>query len=162
MFFIDFLRRLKDKHGRKTSFLILLSFLATFVVARVYALIAAPVFIYRDVHVHHLNYGIAFLSLSGFLSFYLSNSKWRNKIIVFYGIGLGLTFDEFVMWLRLEDHYWMRTSYDAVIIILAVLMNIVFFGDFWQRMLNKAVFGASKAKEKYKKFKENTKSAKRP
>lgn len=162
MFFIDFLKRFRDKHGRKTSFLILLSFLGTFIIARFYALIAAPVFIYRDVHVHHLNYGIAFLSLSGFLSFYLSNSKWRNKIIVFYGIGLGLTFDEFAMWLRLEDHYWMRSSYDAIIIISAILMNIVFFSDFWQRMLGKAVFGASKAKEKYKEIRGNSKNIKRP
>ncbi len=161
MFFIDFLRRLKDKHGRKTSFLILLSFLAAFIFARIYSLVAAPVLIYRDVHIHHLNYGIAFLALSGFLSFYLSNSRFRNKIILLYGIGLGLTFDEFAMWLHLEDHYWMRTSYDAIIVISAVLINIVFFGDFWQRMLNNAVFGASKANEKYKKIKENSQNARR-
>lgn len=134
MFFLDFLRRLKDKHGQKVSFLILLSFLSAFVGARIYALIAAPALEIKGVHVHHLNFGIGLLAISGLLGFYFSNSKWRNKIIALYGIGLGLTFDEFGMWLHMEDHYWMRTSYDAVIIISVILLNAVFFGDRWLRI----------------------------
>ena len=150
MFFVDFCKRVKDKHGRKTSFLILLSFLSSFVVARIYALFTAPVLMFRHVHIHHLNYGISFLAVSGFLSFYYSNSKYRNKIIFLYGVGLGLNFDEFAMWLHLEDHYWMRTSYDAVVIISVILLNAVFFGDFWLRIFGKAASNAAKAKNKYK------------
>jgi hypothetical protein len=138
MFFLDFLRRLKNKHGQKVSFLILSSFLASFVVARIYALLEAPVLMLRDIHIHHLNYGISILAISGFLSFYFSNSpRLRNKIIMFYGVGLGLTFDEFAMWLHLEDHYWMRTSYDAIIIISLILLNSVFFGERWMMILRK-------------------------
>lgn len=131
MFFIDFLRHLKDKHGQKVSFLILLSFLFAFVVARAYALTAAPILEIGGVHIHHLNFGITLLAISGLLGFYFSGSKWRNKIIMLYGIGLGLTFDEFGMWLHLEDHYWIRTSYDAVIIIFLILLNAMFFGERW-------------------------------
>ena len=47
-----------------------------------------------------------------------------------FGIGAGLTFDEFALWLRLEDVYWSeegRRSVDAVA-IAAVFMAIVFLG----------------------------------
>src|SRR6266705_3385839 len=40
---------------------------------------------------------------------------------VIYGIGLGLTFDEFGMWLHLNGDYWQRASFDAVIVLAAVL-----------------------------------------
>jgi hypothetical protein len=105
------------------------------VVARGYALIAAPILEIGGVHIHHLNFGIVLLALSGLLGFYFSNSEWRNKIIMLYGIGLGLTFDEFGMWLHLEDQYWMRTSYDAIIIISLILLNAMFFGERWIRIL---------------------------
>ena len=38
-----------------------------------------------------------------------------------YGIGLGLTFDEFGMWLHLNGDYWQRASFDAVIVLAAGL-----------------------------------------
>lgn len=152
MFFLDFLRRLRDKHGQKISFLILLSFLPSFIIARFCALIAAPVLFYKDIHIHHLNFGIGFLAISGLLGFYFSNSRWRNKIIILYGIGLGLTFDEFGMWLHLEDHYWMRTSYDAIVIISVILINAVFFGEKWVRIFKKVFLGAFAIKEKGRKF----------
>ncbi|MDP3057284.1 MAG: hypothetical protein Q8N37_02040 [bacterium] len=145
MFFLDFFRRLKDKHGQKVSFLILVSFLFAFVVARVYALVAAPILEIGGVHIHHLNFGISLLAISGLLGFYFSNSRWRNKIITLYGIGLGLTFDEFGMWLHLEDHYWTRVSYDAIIIISLILLNAIFFGERWLRIL-KYIFSGAKNK----------------
>lgn len=152
MFFFDFLRRLKDKHGQKISFIILLSFLLAFVLARTYALVTAPILEIREIHIHHLNFGISFLAIAGFLSFYLFNSKWRNKIIILYGIGLGLTFDEFGMWLHLEDHYWMRTSYDAIVIISVILLNAVFFGERWIRILKYLIFHGRALKDRRKKI----------
>ncbi len=43
-----------------------------------------------------------------------------------YGVGLGLTFDEFGMWLHLGGPYWQRASYDAVITIASVLALIAY------------------------------------
>ena len=40
---------------------------------------------------------------------------------VLYGIGLALTFDEFGMWLHLGGGYWQRASWDAVVVVAAVL-----------------------------------------
>lgn len=151
MFFLDFLCHLQDKHGQKVSFLILLSFLFAFVVARIYALVTAPILEIKGIHIHHLNFGISLLAISGLLGFYFSDSKWRKKIIVFYGIGLGLTFDEFGMWLHLEDQYWMRTSYDAIIIISLILLNAIFFGERWIKIFKFIFYHAEKIKDRNKK-----------
>jgi len=40
---------------------------------------------------------------------------------VLYGIGLGLTFDEFGMWLHLNGDYWQRASFDAIVVLAAAL-----------------------------------------
>lgn len=42
-----------------------------------------------------------------------------------YGIGLALTFDEFGMWLHLNDFYWQRASFDAITVIMAALALMV-------------------------------------
>ena len=70
-------------------------------------------------HIHHLVFGIVLLLLSGFLSFALQpESPWLEILAALFGIGAGLTLDEFALWLYLEDVYWSeegRRSVDAVI-----------------------------------------------
>jgi hypothetical protein len=43
-----------------------------------------------------------------------------------YGIAMGLTFDEFGMWLHLGGSYWQRASVDAVIVVAAALALVGF------------------------------------
>ncbi|MCX6567571.1 MAG: hypothetical protein NT147_00775, partial [Candidatus Aminicenantes bacterium] len=45
---------------------------------------------------------------------------------VLYGIGLALTFDEFGMWLHLGGGYWQRASFDAVTVVVGLLMLLAF------------------------------------
>jgi hypothetical protein len=70
-------------------------------------------------HIHHLVFGIVLLMFSGFLSFVLQPaSPWFEILAGLFGIGAGLTLDEFALWLHLEDVYWTeegRSSVDAVI-----------------------------------------------
>jgi hypothetical protein len=77
------------------------------------------------VHVHHLVFGIVLLMLAGFLGFALQpDSPWLEILAAAFGVGMGLTLDEFALWLHLEDVYWAeqgRSSVDAVII--AALMG---------------------------------------
>ena len=90
----------------------------------------------RGTHIHHLTYGIFILAIAGFLSQNLENPKWKTKVAILYGIGLALSFDEFGMWLRLQDNYWVRQSYDAILIILSLLINLVYFSNFWLRIFS--------------------------
>jgi hypothetical protein len=136
--------KLIERHRRRVSFVVLVSFLLTFVFVRFYVLTAGlgiiddPYLYIRGYHIHHLNYGICIMAISGFWALTFQNERDRLKIGVLYGIGLGLTFDEFGMWLRLQDDYWARTSYDAIIIIALIFISFVYFPSFWYRLLRRA------------------------
>ena len=47
-------------------------------------------------------------------------------------IGLALTFDEFGLWLHLGGSYWQRASFDAVVVVGALLALIAVAPE-WQR-----------------------------
>ena len=51
----------------------------------------------------------------------LNGAAHRRLVCVLYGVGMGLTFDEFGMWLHLGGSYWQRASWDAVAVIAAGL-----------------------------------------
>ena len=134
--------RLFGSKQEETSFYILMSFLITFVVARliVYLIVEdylPDIFLtIKGVHIHHLSYGIFLLVWVGFYCLVYANTAQKlYKTAIVYGIGLGLTFDEFGMWLRLRDDYWIRQSYDAIIVISLLLINFVYLRHFWARLI---------------------------
>ena len=71
-------------------------------------------------HIHHLVFGIVAMMVAGFAGFALQpDSPWLEILAALFGIGVGLTLDEFALWLYLEDVYWSeegRRSVDAVIL----------------------------------------------
>ncbi len=75
-------------------------------------------------HIHHLVWGILLLLIFGWLGIAVApDSPWREISAVMFGIGAGLTLDEFALWLNLKDVYWEkegRRSIDAVVVALAV------------------------------------------
>ena len=108
--------------------LVLACFLLTFAAARVLVLLIMThripdLFLHvGGTHVHHLNYGIFLLSgVGAFLLFIRPTGRAEDYSAIIYAIGLGLTFDEFGMWLHLGGPYWQRASFDAVIVIAALL-----------------------------------------
>jgi hypothetical protein len=75
------------------------------------------------VHVHHLVPGIVLMLLCGFLLALEPDSPWVELVAAGFGIGAGLTLDEYALWLHLEDVYWAeegRQSVDAVVIAATV------------------------------------------
>lgn len=106
----------------------LLAFLLTFMLARamVFLIMARRVpnlyLFLNSTHVHHLNYGIFLLAAVGaYLLLSAPRGNAARRAAFAYGIALGLTFDEFGMWLHLGGSYWQRASIDAVVIVAAVL-----------------------------------------
>lgn len=58
-------------------------------------------------HIHHLVWGILLLMLFGYIGIAVTpGSPWREGVAVMFGVGIGLTLDEFALWLNLEDVYW--------------------------------------------------------
>ncbi len=74
------------------------------------------------VHVHHLVFGIVLMIAAGFIGITFEHqSPWTEIIAALFGIGVGLTLDEFALWLHLEDVYWSeegRQSVDALVLAL--------------------------------------------
>ncbi len=117
--------------GRETQFLFFVSFLVSFGFIRTSAhMIRAQVSWWPgnvDVggtHIHHLVWGILLLLICGYVGVAIHpGDPWRDFIAVGFGIGTGLTLDEFALWLNLKDVYWSkqgRRSIDAVIVAAAV------------------------------------------
>jgi hypothetical protein len=70
-------------------------------------------------HVHHLVFGIVLMLVSGFVLALQPGSPWFEIVAGVFGVGAGLTLDEYALWLHLEDVYWSeegRRSVDAVVI----------------------------------------------
>jgi hypothetical protein len=85
-------------------------------------------------HVHHLVFGIVLMLLCGFVLALQPASPWFEIAAGLFGVGAGLTLDEYALWLQLEDVYWAeegRRSVDAVVIATLigglVLMGFVPF-----------------------------------
>ena len=116
------------------------AFLVTFVAARVLVILIMTrrmpnmFFHAHGTHVHHLNYGIFLLSLTAAVLLFAPWPRERRGLwALLYGLAMGLTFDEFGMWLNLGGSYWQRASFDAVIVVLTAF-GLIAFAPRWERV----------------------------
>ncbi len=136
----DLWREYVQEPGREGIFLVLAAFLGSFVFIRTSARMSRsdrfpwwPGSVVTDsgVHLHHLVWGIVLMMAGGTIGFALGGQMpWFGVAAVLFGIGVGLTFDEFALWIYLRDVYWARegrTSIDAVA-VTAAFMGLVFLG----------------------------------
>jgi len=125
--------------GKEPELLFLVAFLVTFGFIRTSAhMIRAQVSWWPGnvqvggTHIHHLVWGICLILIAGYLQLAIApESPWHEVLAVLFGIGTGLTLDEFALWLNLKDVYWSeqgRRSIDAVIVMatFAALVTIGF------------------------------------
>ena len=119
---------------RHVARIVLGTFILTFVASRVMVILIearkVPDFYLHThgTHVHHLNYGIFILSTVGAYLLFRRPGGGRplTWAAVAYGIGLGLTFDEFGMWVHLGGSYWQGASFEAVTVVAAALGMIAY------------------------------------
>jgi hypothetical protein len=129
-----------DLREQRAGFVVLVAFLVSFLFIRTSArLMRSPkvpwwpgsVTTEGGLHLHHLVWGIVLLLLSGFLGFVTKPSSPRTEILAgLFGVGAGLTLDEFALWIYLKDVYWAeegRASFEAVI-VAAVVGGLIVLG----------------------------------
>ncbi|HBB52920.1 MAG TPA: hypothetical protein DCZ80_03355 [Legionellales bacterium] len=76
-------------------------------------------------HIHHFTEGFIMLALlAGYMIFFQSKKTWL--IALLYGMALGLTFDEFGMWICLNINYWQQSSFLAVAFITIFLAILAY------------------------------------
>ena len=128
------------EQDRQWLFLVLLGFIGSFAFIRMSTrLMRSPrvpwwpgsVVSEGGVHVHHLVFGIVTMMVAGTLSFAgFATSPIYEICALFFGIGIGLTIDEFALWVHLDDVYWAnegRQSIDATV-IAALALALVLLG----------------------------------
>ena len=137
-FISDFWNDQLVEHDRQWLFLVLVGFVGSFAFIRMSTrLMRSPrapwwpgsIVSEGGVHVHHLVFGIVMMMVAGTISFAgFAVSPIYEICAVFFGIGIGLTIDEFALWVHLDDVYWAedgRRSIDATMIAAAGLVLIL-------------------------------------
>jgi hypothetical protein len=125
-------------HERQGVFLVLVGFILSFAFIRMSTrLMRSPkvpwwpgsVSTGGGVHLHHLVFGIVAMMIAGTLGFAVHGDSPYAEICGFvFGVGAGLTIDEFALWVYLDDVYWAeegRSSIDATVIAAAAMGLVV-------------------------------------
>jgi hypothetical protein len=137
--------------GKEAHFLILIAFVSSFGFIRFSAhMIRAQVSWWpgnvetkSGTHIHHMFWGILLLITMGYIGIATSiPDPWFELVALAFGIGMGLTMDEFALWLNLEDVYWQkkgRQSIDAMVVTVSLLvialLGLRFWIDIWDAVL---------------------------
>jgi hypothetical protein len=136
-FITDFWNDQLVANDRQGVFLVLVGFVGSFAFIRMSTrMIRAEVSWWpgnieseSGLHVHHLVFGIITMMVAGTLGFAaFGHSPLTEICALFFGVGAGLTIDEFALWVYLEDVYWAeqgRSSIDATVIAAALIGMIV-------------------------------------
>ena len=137
-FIVDFWEDQLVYNSRQGLFLVLVGFLGSFGFIRLSTrLMRSPrvpwwpgsVVSDSGVHLHHLVFGIILMGISGTLGFWFFDSGiWMYLSAVLFGIGIGLTIDEFALFIHLDDVYWStegRTSIDATVLAVVAMILLL-------------------------------------
>ena len=137
-FIVDFWEDQLVYNSRQGLFLVLVGFLGSFGFIRLSTrLMRSPrvpwwpgsVVSDSGVHLHHLVFGIILMGISGTLGFWFFDSGiWMYISALLFGIGIGLTIDEFALFIHLDDVYWStegRTSIDATVLAVVAMILLL-------------------------------------
>src|SRR6059036_1548808 len=100
------------------------AFVLTVAAARIFSLVLPrvhwePV---PGLHIHHYVYGIFILTVAGYLALIFKSDRATLWIALLYGLGVGLTFDEFGMWLNPPFQRGVRWSTNGLAIVVVALV----------------------------------------
>lgn len=125
--------------SRDGIFLVLVGFIVSFAFIRMSTrIMRSPRFAWwpgsvvsdSGVHIHHLVFGICLMIAAGAVGFASAGENpWFDIAAAGFGVGVGLTIDEFALWVYLKDVYWAeegRKSVDATVIAAAGMLLLLF------------------------------------
>ncbi len=120
------------KRRKGIPFLVFISFLITFAIARGFVLLThnnMHLIIY-GYHIHHITLGLISLAIAGAVAIGFKD-EFLLVAAVIYGVGIGLVVDEIgllISW----GNYWNRLTYDSFVIVVLIFVNIILFSEFWR------------------------------
>ena len=147
-------RSLVSEHGTEPPFWMLTGFVLSMSVAR---LIVALILKYKlekqlfalvpghdpnPMHVHHFNYGLILIGLSGLAGLFPLGRRALRLLAFAFGVGCGLVFDEFALFWNLNPEYAQSLSLIAAALMVAVLVQLTYFRRFWAAMARRGLYVA--------------------
>jgi hypothetical protein len=112
------------------SILAMISFIASFTIARTFTTINPDtVLTSGNYHIHHFWFGIALLAIGGWLGISYQNERTDRLAAILFGAGGGLIGDEAGLLLTLEN-YWAETTYTFIIVFLTFASMLILLNKY--------------------------------
>lgn len=118
--------------------IILSSIVAVFVISRLITFSVMewkiiPSFLFLNLgnfRLHHFVYGNILITITSFMAIGLGIRKHKNWFALFYGIGLGLVLDEFLLWVGdvrqlTSNVLWIPYSFTIIAFVLLLISSII-------------------------------------
>ncbi len=107
-------------------FLMFLSFIASFLVARAFATLnPGTVVVTGGIHFHHFWYGLTMMVVAGALGIVHDDPRFRRLYAVLFGLGGGLVGDEVGLLLTFGNYDSVLTLYFFVIVVSGGVLGIL-------------------------------------
>jgi len=117
--------RIKERPN--LSMLALISFIASFAVARTFTTLYPDIYLTgAGHHIHHFWYGLAMLAVGGWLGINYENERINRLAAILFGAGGGIIGDEVGLLLTFGD-YWTEITYTFVIVFLTLISIAILF-----------------------------------
>ncbi len=118
-------QREKIKTKPNLSMLALISFIASFAVARIFTTLSPKtVLVGGGFHIHHFWYGLSMLAIGGWLGISVEDERVSRVAAILFGAGGGLIGDEVGLLLTFGD-YWTGITYTFVITFVAFVSTLI-------------------------------------
>ncbi len=128
------------RRGLITPFLVFISFLASFGLARLIAYTwPSANLIIGKYHIHHFYYGIGLLIISNWVALVTNKEILRLASAVSFGVGLGILADEIGLLLtctsplQQQCNYYARITVDFFTIAVAMFLSVLYMGPVMRR-----------------------------
>jgi len=95
----------------------------------------------NPMHVHHFNYGLVLIAAAGLAALRPLGRRALRGLAFVFGLGAGLVFDEFALFWNLDPEYAQGLSMIAAGMAAAVLVQLIYFRNFWRAVARRAWLG---------------------
>ena len=94
----------------------------------------------NPMHVHHFNYGLLLIGLSGLAALFPFGRRALRALAFIFGAGCGLVLDEFALFWNLNPEYAQSLSLIACGIMAGVLFQLTYFRRYWSALARRMWF----------------------
>ena len=100
----------------------------------------------NPMHIHHFNYGLILIGGAGVAELAPMGRRALRGLAFVFGAGAGLVFDEFGLIYNLNPEYAQPSSLISAGVVVALLVQLTYFGRFWAALVRRVWLGFRSAR----------------